>query len=40
LKWEGRITAPEGPWFVVVVPDGDLSQRQEVIDRSGRRESR
>jgi hypothetical protein len=40
LKWEGRINAPEGPWFVVVVPDGDLSQRREVIDRSGRRESR
>jgi hypothetical protein len=35
LKWEARIVAPEGPWFVVVVPNGDLAQRQELLDRSG-----
>jgi hypothetical protein len=31
LEWRGRITERETPWVAVVVPDGDLSQRQEIM---------
>jgi hypothetical protein len=31
LEWRGRITEKETPWVAVVVPDGDLSQRQEIM---------
>ena len=31
LKWRGRITEQETPWVAVVVPDGDLSRRQEIM---------
>jgi hypothetical protein len=33
LTWEGRINSPDCPWVVVVFPDGDLSQRKELLDR-------
>jgi hypothetical protein len=32
LTWTGKIDSMDSPWFVVVIPDGDLSQRKEVID--------
>ena len=31
LEWRGRVAALGSPWVAVVVPDGDLSQRQEVM---------
>jgi len=31
LEWHGRIREQETPWVAVVVPDGDLSQRQEIM---------
>jgi hypothetical protein len=31
LEWRGRITAQETPWVAVVVPDGDLSLRREIM---------
>jgi hypothetical protein len=31
LEWRGRITEKETPWVAVVVPDGNVSQRQEVM---------
>ena len=31
LEWRGRITEQETPWLAVVVPDGDMSQRREVM---------
>jgi hypothetical protein len=31
LKWRGRIFTKETPWIAVVVPDGDLSLRKEVM---------
>ena len=31
LEWRGRITERETPWVAVVVPDGDLSQLQEIM---------
>jgi hypothetical protein len=34
VTWKGQINEPNGPWFVVVIPDNDLSQRKEVLDRS------
>jgi hypothetical protein len=36
VTWNGQINSTNGPWFVVVIPDDDLSQRKEVLDRSGR----
>lgn len=31
LIWTGRVVDPNAPWVGVVIPDGDLEQRQEVI---------
>lgn len=31
LKWTGKILVKETPWIAVVVPDGDLSSRKEVM---------
>jgi hypothetical protein len=31
LEWRGRITEQKTPWVAVVVPDGDLSQRKEIM---------
>ena len=31
LTWQARIKSPDTPWVVVVVPDDDLSQRQELM---------
>jgi hypothetical protein len=31
LEWRGRIAAANTPWVAVVVPDGDLSLRKEVM---------
>jgi hypothetical protein len=31
LEWHGRITEPETPWVALIVPDGDLTRRQEVM---------
>lgn len=30
LSWTGRVEAPTSPWFVVVVPDGDLARRKDA----------
>jgi len=30
LQWEGRIQTLDAPWIVVVIPDGDINQLQEV----------
>jgi hypothetical protein len=30
LTWTGRIEAQNSPWYVVVVPDGDLTHRKEA----------
>jgi hypothetical protein len=31
LEWHGRITEQQTPWIAMVVPDGDLSRRQEIM---------
>jgi hypothetical protein len=31
LVWEARIEDPAAPWVAVVVPDGDPSQRKEIL---------
>jgi hypothetical protein len=31
LTWTGSIASKNSPWYVVIVPDGDLSQRKEVM---------
>jgi hypothetical protein len=31
LEWRGKILSKETPWIAVVVPDGDLSLRKEVM---------
>ena len=31
LTWRARIVAKDSPWVAVVVPDGDLSQRRELM---------
>ena len=31
LEWRGRVAEPRTPWIAVVVPDGDLSGRQEIM---------
>jgi hypothetical protein len=30
LTWTGTIETPNSPWFVVVVPDGDVTRRREA----------
>jgi hypothetical protein len=30
VGWEGKMKDPGAPWFAVVIPDNDLTQRQEV----------
>jgi len=34
LEWKCRILQPEMAWFAVVIPDGNLSLRQEINDNS------
>jgi hypothetical protein len=36
LTWTGTIEAQNSPWFVVVVPDGDLTRRREASLEAGR----
>ena len=31
LEWRGEIISKDSPWIAVVVPDGDLSQRKEIM---------
>jgi hypothetical protein len=31
LVWKARVQSPGSPWVAVVIPDGDLSQRREVV---------
>jgi hypothetical protein len=31
FTWRARIVAKDTPWVAVIVPDGDLSQRQELM---------
>jgi len=31
LKWHGRKVSPKEPWVAVVVPDGNLAERKEII---------
>jgi hypothetical protein len=35
VTWRARILAADTPWVAVVIPDGDMSQRQELIGSSG-----
>jgi hypothetical protein len=37
LTWTGTVIAPTSPWYVVVVPDGDLTRRQEASLPASRR---
>lgn len=30
IVWSGRVVSREAPWFAVVVPDSDISQRKDV----------
>jgi hypothetical protein len=34
LVWQAAIKADDTPWIAVVIPDGDLSQRQELTGTS------
>jgi len=34
VEWHGRIAERETPWVAVIVPDGDLSQRREVMGKA------
>jgi hypothetical protein len=31
LEWKGRLLDAQAPWVAVVVPDGDMSRRREVV---------
>jgi hypothetical protein len=31
LEWKGEVMLKDSPWIAVVVPDGDLSQRREIM---------
>jgi hypothetical protein len=31
VEWKARVVAPEEGWVAVVVPDGDVSRRREVL---------
>lgn len=31
VEWRGRVRDPQAPWVAVVVPDGDVSARQEAF---------
>jgi hypothetical protein len=31
LEWSGQIISKEAPWIAVVIPDGDLSSRKEIM---------
>ena len=33
IRWQGQMISRDMPWVAVVVPDGDLSQRQEALGR-------
>jgi len=32
VEWKARVATPNAPWVAVVVPDGDVSRRREVIE--------
>ena len=34
--WHGHVLSPTTPWVVVVIPDGNLSQRREVTGAESR----
>jgi hypothetical protein len=34
IEWKGRVKSPSTPWVAVVVPDGDITRRQEVAAAS------
>ena len=36
FEWKARIVDARVPWVAVVIPDGDVSQRYEVVSRSSR----
>jgi hypothetical protein len=31
VQWRARLLSRDEPWVAVVVPDGDVSARQEVV---------
>lgn len=31
LRWTGTLENPDAPWVAVVIPDGDVDERQEVV---------
>jgi hypothetical protein len=31
VEWKGRVLDPRGSWTAVVVPDGDVARRREVV---------
>lgn len=33
IEWKARIKSPSTPWTAVVIPDGDVSRRHEVVQR-------
>ena len=33
VEWRARVVDANAPWFAVVVPDGDVSRRAEVVVR-------
>jgi hypothetical protein len=35
VEWHCRIAEQDSPWVAVVVPDGDITQRREIIGSAG-----
>jgi hypothetical protein len=35
FAWHGKILAADTPWVAVVIPDGDLSRRKELMGSTG-----
>jgi len=31
IQWTGHVINPREPWVAVVIPDGDLERRKEVV---------
>jgi hypothetical protein len=31
IEWKGRLRSAMTPWVAVVIPDGDVSRRREVV---------